>query len=54
MANEKNYRVVVAKNENTVEEKCSCPNCHNDEIDTLQIDDNDNVKCLDCGTEYHV
>ena len=54
MANEQNYRVVVAKNENTVEEKFSCPNCHNDDIDTLQIDDNDNVKCLECGTEYNL
>ena len=53
MANESNYTIVMMHNPNQVIEKFSCPNCHNDDMDTLAIDD-DTVTCLDCGTEYNI
>jgi formylmethanofuran dehydrogenase subunit E len=54
MANEQNYYMVLLHNDNAVSEKLACTKCHNDDMDTLQIDDNDNVTCLDCGNKYQV
>ena len=53
MANESNYTMVLLHNDNQVDEKQACPNCHNDDMDTLEIDDDD-VTCLECGHKYQV
>jgi formylmethanofuran dehydrogenase subunit E len=54
MANEQNYTMVLLQNENTVMENMVCSNCQNDDMDMLQIDDDDNVLCLNCQHEYKV
>ena len=54
MANESNYTIVLLHNDNQVEEKQVCPKCHNDNVDTLEIDDGDCVTCLECGHEYQI
>ncbi|MCK9369889.1 hypothetical protein M0R04_08295 [Candidatus Dojkabacteria bacterium] len=52
MANEQNYTIVLLQNNNQALEQFACPKCHNDDMDTLEIDENDEVKCLDCGNEF--
>lgn len=53
MANESNYTIVLLYNDNQVPESLACPNCHQDDMDMLQIDD-DTVTCLDCGHVYTI
>ncbi len=31
-----------------------CPNCHEDDIDELSINEDDVVTCLHCGTTYQI
>ena len=55
MANERNYTMVILHNDNAVPEHLACPNCHNDDMDTLEINpDTGEVKCLECGKEYKI
>ncbi len=54
MANEQNYTVKVLHNPNEVIECFACPKCHNDDMDTLIIDDGNTVKCSECGNVYSV
>jgi transcription elongation factor Elf1 len=54
MANEENYRVEILHNPNAVPECFACPVCHNDDMDTLEIHEDDTVTCLDCGNVYKV
>lgn len=54
MANEGNYTIVLLPNDNKVLKYFCCPNCQNDDIDTLELNDNDTVTCLYCGTHYQI
>ena len=38
MANEENYTMVFL-HDNTVDDKFACPKCHNNDVDTLEIDE---------------
>ncbi len=54
MANEQSYTVKLMSKPNQVDESCICPKCHNDDMDTLEIHEDDTVKCLECGNIYNV
>jgi hypothetical protein len=54
MAGESNYEAVLLHSDNEDEEKQGCPNCHNLNMDTLEIDDGDCVTCLECGHKYEL
>ena len=60
MANEENYTMVFL-HDNTVDDKFACPKCHNNDVDTLEIDeqmecatDKVLVTCTECGNKYEV
>ena len=60
MANEENYTMVFL-HDNTVDDKFACPKCHNNDVDTLDKDEqagcNTNkslVTCTECGNKYEV
>jgi transcription elongation factor Elf1 len=39
----------------TVQGKFACPKCHNNQVDKLEIDsDEDIVRCLNCGISYRI
>ena len=50
MANESNYTMVILRDDNITDK--ACPVCKNNEIDMLEIDDCDNIHCLNCGYIY--
>ena len=61
MANEENYTMVFLHDDNTVDDKFACPKCHNNDVDTLEIDEQagcttDKVlgTCTECGNKYEV
>ena len=60
MANEENYTMVFL-HDNTVDDKFACPKCHNNDVDTLEIDEQAGcttdkvlVTCTECGNKYEV
>jgi DNA-directed RNA polymerase subunit M/transcription elongation factor TFIIS len=61
MANEENYTMVFLHDDNTVSDKFACPKCHNNDVDTLEIDEQTGcntdkvlVTCTECGNKYEV